>query len=447
MSKFNISRRDLFGAAAATLATQVGTSLLFKSTLGSSALVRSLRKSLDSGVAFAAPAVSAVERPVAIVFLSAKADAYMLYRADGNSVGITGNADYAASNVYAQYGLAKFFGDYLAPIEATHSLSLVPCGKGLGPNGGGGNHDYNATILEQTKTGTLSYYIGKSRGDLISNLAFGVNATADISTAIIAEGGTQLISYNSVAGASDAIIGAVEPLKAPPAHAQRVTDALNSMVTKDTAFRARLGELGEVLAGTVEPLNAAKTLAATRPAAMQAGQYMDAGVLKGLNPLLLQLAVAEPLFNNGLSTAATFCLGSSDVNGGGDFLQAGGNNTDRGGVSAVAAKAMLAQFITEFVAKYPKGVVVWAGEGGRSVNGGDTNIAFCGIVAPKEHMESVFLGADTYANATNFNQAIQVDLSNGSKANPTIANLFATAAKVAGYDFGTHAVIKGIAKG
>ena len=446
MSKFNFSRRNLFGAAAATVASQVGTSLLFNSTLGSSALVKSLRKSVESGVALAAPAVTPVDRPVAGVVLSAKSDANMLYRADSPAVGCVGNPNYALSTVFAQFQLAKFFGDYLAEIESTHAMSLIPVGKGPGANGGGGNHDYNAVVMEQSKTGTLAYYIGKSKGDLVANLSFGVNATADTATAVIADGGTQLISYNSVGGAADAISGAVEPLKAPPAHALKVTEALNTLVTKDTAFKARLGELGEVLAGTVAPLNAAKTLAATNPAAMQMTDYMNPDIVRLHNPLLLQLAVAEPLFNNGLTTAATFCIGSSDVNGGGDYTAAGGNNTDRRGVSAITAKAMLGQFITEFVKKYPKGVVVWTGEGGRAANGGDTNIAFSGIVGPKDMMDSVFIGESVYATSTNFNQAVPVDLNNGSRGNPTIANLFATAAKIAGYDFGPHAIIKGIAK-
>ena len=46
-------------------------------------------------------------------------------------------------------------------------------------------------------TGCLSYYLNKSAGSLIS-LDFGVQATADTSTALFGEGGAQLVSYNNI---------------------------------------------------------------------------------------------------------------------------------------------------------------------------------------------------------------------------------------------------------
>lgn len=447
MKTTHLSRRSLVSGATAALAAQVGASILASPLRAGSAgrrLLQALSLGGSDALAAGGLALPACTTPFAWVNLSAKSDGpSWLYRPSPAGVGIVGNPDYkpyTSSGALNQLGLANWVGTYLAKIEPTISMALVFCNKGSANNG---NHDYGPEIMDMGPTGCVSYYLNKSAGSLLS-LDFGVQATADTSTAIFAEGGTQLVSYSSVDDAVTALTGAVQPLQALTPNAGKVLGELNALVTSDQQFAAKLAQLGEVLQGTTAPLQSALSAAQAKPLALGPTDYLNARAVSSNNPLLLQLGVAQVLWDAGLTKAVTFTCGSSDVNGGGDFTKAGGANTNRNGTSAITSKAMVGQFLTAFFTKYPQGIVVIDGEGGRNADGGDNNSALCALVTAAKVMPTQFIGGEAYTDSTKFGQSAAVKLSNGTMGAPTTANLLATAAALAGVTYGDFATLAAV---
>jgi hypothetical protein len=451
MSFTMLSRRKFFGAATAAAASQAGLSILASSRLARSGsiangLIQSLRFGEGTALAQSASGLTACSVPVAIVNLSAKSDANtQIYVPDATGVGIVGNSDYApytSSGPLGSMSLANWFGSYLAPIEQDISVAQLFVDKG------NGNHDWNTYISLLSSTGCPSCFLNKAAGALLS-LDFGVQATADTSTAVFGEGGTQSVSYSSIDSAVAAITGAVTPLQALPKTSGTLLTSLNNLISSDRKFAAQLAELGEVLQGTVAPLKAAQAAADAKPMALATTDYLNAAAVTANNPLLHQLAIAAPLWDAGLTKAVTFTLGSNDVNGGGDFVgKTGGGNTTGGGLSATMAKAMLGNFIAAFFAKYPQGVVCWIGEGGRDDNGGDNPKACAGIATAANLMPTQWIGVggkNPPASAAAFAGNVPaVKLSDGTTMAPNDANFMATVAALSGVAYGNYATLADI---
>ncbi len=427
-TKFN--RRKLIGSATAAVAAQAGVSLLTSAFFPKNALTARLRRAVAQGDGRALAdddAFSVAAHPIFIFTVHAKWEsAGWLSRPNPQAVGITGNPLADLSNAFPGHGLTKMFGDYLKPLEGKVGFGIVPCTTTTG------NHVYDGLRSTMDKTGCLPSYVNESQGSLMS-MHFSSVGTADGATACFGKGGAQLITYNSLNSAVGSVLNALDPLRNLAPEAQRVLGQLNDRVTKDQRFRAGLEDLAGRLESARQPLNAAMTLAGTKPAAMTTATQMTAAALMANNPLIPQIDAAAALIKLGLMKAATVSIANSDPNAGGDHANQGGNNVAFGGRSPNEVKSCVAQALAHLFEIFPGAIASVVSDGGRNANGGDSQNFEAFLIGPPDLVKTVFLNASTRDDSGQFGSGPgAVTLSTGAKMAPNQAHVMSTVARAAG---------------
>lgn len=441
MTSFKINRRHLMSTASAAVASEVGIQLLSSPFFLRNSLSDRLRKAVyqGDGRALAQDAFTVAQHPIFIFTVHAKWEsAGWLTRPNPQAVGVVDNPLAVASSAFADFGLTRMFGDYLAPLEGKVGFGIVPCTTTTG------NHVYDGLRATMEKTGCLPSYMNETQGSLMA-LHFSSVGTADGATACFAKGGSQLITYGSLNTAVSSVLNALDPLRNLAPEAQKVLSSLNERVTKDQRFRAGLEDLAARLESARKPLNAALVKANTAPAQMQ--NQMDPAALMAANPLIPQIDAAASLINLGLMQAATVSIANSDPNAGGDHANRGGNNVAYGPRSPNEVKSCVAQALAYLFSIFPGAIASIVSDGGRNANGGDTQNFEAFLVGPSDVVNTTFLNAASRADSGQFGSGpAPVALSNGQSMAPNQSHVMSTVARAAGLTLGDTPYIPGLLK-
>ncbi len=444
MPKFKLNRRHLMSTASAAVASEVGMQLLSSPFFLRNTLSDRLRKAVyqGDGKALAQDAFAVTEHPVFIFTVHAKWEsAGWLTRPNAQAVGVVGNPLAEASTAFADFGMTKMFGDYLAPLEGKVGFGVVPCTTTTG------NHVYDGLRATMEKTGCLPSYLNETQGSLMA-LHFSSVGTADGATACFAKGGSQLITYGSLNTAVSSVLNALDPLRNLAPEAQKVLASLNDRVTRDQRFRAGLEDLAGRLESARKPLNAALVKASTAPAQMAAGAQMDATALMASNPLIPQIDAAVSLINLGLMQAATISIANSDPNAGGDHANQGGNNVAYGPRSPNEVKSCVAQALAYLFSIFPGAIASIVSDGGRNANGGDSQNFESFLVGPQSIVNTTFVNSASRSDSGQFGSGPgPVKLSNGQMMTPNQSHVMSTVAKAAGLTLGDTPYIPALLKG
>ena len=443
-----ISRRSLAslaGRASALVAAATGAKILGDGGLigaGSPEALARLRRALvdGDGRAFAAADAFGVSpHPIFILTVQAKWDSSgWLSRPNPRAVGVAGNPLAEASSAFSSLGLTKMFGDHVASLEGKVGIAVVPVTTTTG------NHVYDGLRLTMSTTGCLPAYVATETGSLMS-LHFSSVGAADAATACFGKGGTQLISYPTMDSAVSSLTNALEPLQSLPGSASAVLAQLNDRVTRDTQFRKGLEDLAARLAAAKDPLAAARAAGNGPTRNLTAVTQMDPAALLPLNPLVPQIMAAQSLIDLGLIHAVTLSIANSDPNAGGDHAGRGGSNVAFGPKSPNEVKSCVGQALVEIFRRYPGAIVSITSDGGRGADGGDAQNFEGFIAGPADLVKTVFIGADSRSDSTQFGSTPQpIMVSSGQAVVPSQAHLMSTVARAAGIEFGAAPYITGM---